>query len=1107
MEEIMGKQVWRILAFALLGSGLLQFAGIAQAVTLEKIEVASHLGEPLFAEVPLKLEANELASKVFVEIAAPSDYKIFEVYRDPVLKLIRADVASDERGVRVKLTSRSTIKSPFFNLVLKIRYGRVSHFKKFPVFLDTAKSIQHAASQAPQPSVKALANESVDRRIGQSNQPTSQVAVQSSLTESAGRVLMPKPAAPVAVKPEVTHFDGWARTGRYGPIVRGDNLSTVAQRLRVDHRYSLNQVMQGLFEKNVDSFDQHNINLMKAGTLLNVPTAAEIEQHNKSEAMRFMIAQQKAWKQLTQQPRYAAEEEAQRTRYSKRISMGERAGGMAAAPVAATETTTSPQSIQPASQDSPSEAETQANSTAADAGAVVADQAVPAAISSDIAAIQAVQNETAQAMIRLQEQNEILKQQLMGTQKSIEVLTQKVDKSGADSSANARTEKLAVMIASIQSQLKQMQQQSGMPVAGMNWVTWLLVALVVLLLAVVAMLMRRELAHPADAKPSEEKQVAGVPADATSSDGKRIESEETDAPHVGAGVDAASVTGVEHAGDTPLSAVIEHEVAGIETGESIISAATESTGEALPSFSDELSDTDTAELEPYIADAEMIPDSDIDYVAEADVYIRYGMEDEAMKQLDMALRLQPDNVDAHIRKAELLLDKSDRQGFDETLAAATMTLAADDLERFKSAVEQLGNDIDLSGMDVVQAEASDSASQFADNDPNNDLNSDPNSDDLKRSPEQDQPGGADIASLDVPDEDDELDFDLASLEMVRADLTGEMAPSELDADQSDDVHDDEPEDMPWLQDADVADEDAGQLQADEAVVTDLSDADLVIPDMPVAEQPDTSAERIDDDVHAGATQELGHLLSEFSQQDDEQDAPVQNDLVQSDSMQIDPMQNDPMQGDALSAASLDSYQRADRASDDQSDLGATQHLDALLSEFDDDDDGLDFIATEGGFDASVDAPSLSHTDEPAMMGETIAIDSDHQATQELDSLLAEFADEDGLSDLANGVEGLDASFFEAADDEEEAEVSIEIDHGATQELDHLLSEFALEVDESEPVDADMTGLDAAQMSDAALNQELADSGFGEGATQVLGRLLDEFNDDDSSDDEDHHKKS
>ncbi|MDQ6996755.1 MAG: FimV/HubP family polar landmark protein, partial [Mariprofundus sp.] len=296
----MGNRDWRKLAFALLCPALILFVGSVpadiQAASLEKIEVASLLDEPFYAEVPLKLEANELASKVFVEIAAPSDYKIFEVYRDPILKAIRADVASDKRGVRVELSSRSRIKSPFFNLVLKIRYGRVSHFKKFPVFLDAAKSISQASAKALQPYVAAI------------KQPAAKTP-RISLTKSAGQIFMPEASTvPVAsVKPETKYYEGWARTDRYGPIVRGDTLSTVAERLRVDYRYTLNQIMMAMFEKNSSSFDQNNINLLKAGSRLKVPTAAEVEKHNKAEANRFFARQEQDWKKLTQQPRYAAE--------------------------------------------------------------------------------------------------------------------------------------------------------------------------------------------------------------------------------------------------------------------------------------------------------------------------------------------------------------------------------------------------------------------------------------------------------------------------------------------------------------------------------------------------------------------------------------------------------------------------------------------------------------------------------------------------------------------------------------------------------------------------------------------------------------------------------
>ena len=126
-----GWRRWRNAAVACLSAAFILFSGTAHAASLEKIEVASAIGQPLYAEVPLLLDANELASKVFIEIASDADYKIFEVYRDPVLNSIRADVASDERGARVKLTSRTAIQTPFFNLVLNAMEAIEETFKDF----------------------------------------------------------------------------------------------------------------------------------------------------------------------------------------------------------------------------------------------------------------------------------------------------------------------------------------------------------------------------------------------------------------------------------------------------------------------------------------------------------------------------------------------------------------------------------------------------------------------------------------------------------------------------------------------------------------------------------------------------------------------------------------------------------------------------------------------------------------------------------------------------------------------------------------------------------------------------------------------------------------
>ncbi|MDX8408116.1 MAG: FimV/HubP family polar landmark protein, partial [Mariprofundaceae bacterium] len=306
-----------------LATGLLLLAGNAQAVSLGKIEVASHLGEPFYAEIPLSLDGNESISRVFVEIAAPTDYRILEVYRDAVLNSVRADVESDSRGSRIELSSRSGLDAPFFNLVLKVRYDRATHFKKYPIFLDLPKSIQPSVKRAPLPSVHAL---------------KSPAGVDTSTSVAAAPAVNETVAAPAAVQTTTggsfAPYDGWARTGRYGPMVYGDTISTVAERLRVDDTFSRQQVMMALFEKNRAKFDQDNINLIKAGTYLDVPRAAEVERITPSQARNLIAEHEKRWKDLTKQPRYAAVAEAQRTRYSKRVRAGKQANGTAAAPEA-----------------------------------------------------------------------------------------------------------------------------------------------------------------------------------------------------------------------------------------------------------------------------------------------------------------------------------------------------------------------------------------------------------------------------------------------------------------------------------------------------------------------------------------------------------------------------------------------------------------------------------------------------------------------------------------------------------------------------------------------------------------------------------------------------
>ena len=1065
-EGNMQDRKWRKFVYLLFASALLLGAFNANAVSIDKIEVGSHLGEPFFAEAPLKLESNELASKVFVEIAGASDYKIFEVYRDPTLNDIRADVTSDTRGVRVKLTSRSRIKTPFLNLVLKIRYGRVSRFKKFPVFLDAPKSATLASDKQPQPVVKAV---------------TAPVAKSSArnLTKNAGQAI----AAPVQNSSQVASTannapDGWARTDRYGPIVRGDSLSIIAERLRVDYRYSRNQIMMALFNKNPKSFDRDNINLIKAGSYLKVPSAAEVEAHSKSDAQAFLGKQEAAWKQLTAQPRYAAEAEAQRTRYAKRISVGEQASGSAAAPAGEAQPAIESSLKKPAVRTQPETTPSAPVSPVAEApvaqpAAVTAEQGAGGAVARAeeiVSEVVKAQEETNQILEKLQEQNQALQQQLLDNQQHLEAMQKKTtDDAATEAASKARIEKLELLLTRLQSRLEQTPAQQAEPVsAETNWMIWLLIALVAILLVIVVILMRREPEHPAE---------VAVP----SSDSEP---------------EAATQTGEVKA----LESVIEDEVAHIETGASApVETGKTAEIDALASFTDELSDTDTTELDTF--DIESDPDPDIDYLSEADVYIRYGMEDEAIKQLDMALKLRPDNVEAHIKKAELLLGKSDKSGLDETVAAATMTLTAVDLDRFKASIEKLGLDLDESDEDAGTA-----LEQAQDTLPL----------------DESATGDLDFAlsDIDVPDIEEDQQQKVQEEQQQRAEDSAEEALDWLHDEAFDGTLKVEPaldlldEEQPAITDQDAVSPAAGDKVEATQVMGDLlsefsPESAEIESESEASEQASVTDELDSFEVMSGATQELDSLLSEFSEPESTPaiEAPVDGGATQQldkllgefdqEDAPTDLVTDTPVAEDTGATQELDNllteFSEPDVSSATEApvDSGATQHLDQLLSEFDDDDDDLSF-GSGTGIDAALIDQGQAERNE---LISDAASEIDHGATQELDHLLAEFAetDEQEIADTGE----LDASFFAPGDDESDDDaIGLDTDHGATQELDSLLTEFAEESDEvtdqieGEPaVNEQQIEADRAERNDSETDES------GAGATQVLGRLLDEFNDD------------
>ncbi len=110
------------------------------------------------------------------------------------------------------------------------------------------------------------------------------------------------PAKPVAPSARVQRAQV---EGEYGPVQSDETLWEIADSLRTDG-ISIHQMMMALYKANPDAFLRNNINLLKKGRVLQVPSADEIAGIGRKRAVSEFQQQTEAWMNNADQAEAAA---------------------------------------------------------------------------------------------------------------------------------------------------------------------------------------------------------------------------------------------------------------------------------------------------------------------------------------------------------------------------------------------------------------------------------------------------------------------------------------------------------------------------------------------------------------------------------------------------------------------------------------------------------------------------------------------------------------------------------------------------------------------------------------------------------------------------------
>ena len=274
-------------------AGLISFS--AGALGLGEIDLKSALNQPFSAEIPIASEAPGDIEGLHVEIASVETFQQFGLDRAAFLADFQFSIItgeSDTAGSAVQITSQKPVVEPFVTLLLEVSWAQGRLLREYTVLLDPP--VFAAESVAPVVAAPSSGSQRSNLTQRETATPAKTSAPTASVSAPAGAVPAPARSEPM-VQPDTSdqvEVDGDG--GMYGPVKRNDTLWGIAGEFAESTSVSRNQMMLAIYQANPEAFTG-NINRLKAGMILRVPSAQEVALGG-SEATSEVRRQNQQWR-------------------------------------------------------------------------------------------------------------------------------------------------------------------------------------------------------------------------------------------------------------------------------------------------------------------------------------------------------------------------------------------------------------------------------------------------------------------------------------------------------------------------------------------------------------------------------------------------------------------------------------------------------------------------------------------------------------------------------------------------------------------------------------------------------------------------------------------
>ncbi len=298
------------------------------ALGLGTVTVESSLNQPLQARIELlQLGATPLQD-IRVQIASNADFQRFNIERTAFLSNIRFSVESTPQGNAVVLTTPQIVREPYLSFILDTRWPNGRLLSEHTILLDLPVfDEQGSAQEIRQPISPVLQQASPVQITTQAfvetpatpGSTSSAVDLQPAATAGIEAEVKPgetpvKISAEPEIAPEVQTIEPRSDAGTTNAAEpeqaetqtietdTGDTLSDIAVQVRPDSSVSMQQIMLAIQQLNPGAFTDGNINRLRSGRVLRVPTLEQMKVIDARDAVDEVTRQNQGFVVASIQP-------------------------------------------------------------------------------------------------------------------------------------------------------------------------------------------------------------------------------------------------------------------------------------------------------------------------------------------------------------------------------------------------------------------------------------------------------------------------------------------------------------------------------------------------------------------------------------------------------------------------------------------------------------------------------------------------------------------------------------------------------------------------------------------------------------------------------------